>query len=619
MKFPYTLHSIVWILFFTSILAFAGRAQCPQIIWADEFEGDALDNTKWSHQFGDGCSIHPDLCGWGNNELQSYTDRNTTVADGKLTITAKREAAGNRNYTSSRIRSINKGDWTYGRFEASIRLPKGQGLWPAFWMLSTDEVYGSWPQSGEIDIMELVGHEPDVVHGTVHYGNLPPANRSIGEDYRLPTGDFSEDFHVFAIEWEENEIRWFVDDYMYAVKTPSDLLPSPWPFDQRFHFLLNVAVGGNWPGDPDGTTLFPQTMEVDYVRVYDGFFPHLNGKRRVQEGSTGEKYTVQNIPENATLTWSVPEGAQIVAGQGTDTVTVDWGVTSGPVAVEISDDCGTQVRRLDVFVESALALAYTLENFDQQGEAVFNSADGDLTEEQNPAPGALNDSPLVGRYVRNSSVQYDVLVYDVSGFENGAFFINNDRRFYIDIYTDAPVGTQILLQLEDKNRNGNDYPTGRHSRFEAFTTKQNQWERLEFQYLDRPDPTTLNTRINQLVLLFNPNSTTGHTYYFDNFDVYREGSVTSTEEVLSSRGPALRIAPNPVRDQLSFWNQSADRLTAWSLVSPTGQRVRSGRAAVEPGSREEVYTGDLAPGMYFLRVVSEKGEMGLHKVLIAPR
>jgi beta-glucanase (GH16 family) len=238
-----------------------------QLVWADEFDGATLDPARWSVQTGDGCS--QDLCGWGNNELQWYQADNVDVADGVLTITARQEAAGGRTFTSARIRTRGKGDWKYGRFEISARLPEGQGLWPAIWMLPTDEAYGEWAASGEIDIMELVGHEPARVHGTLHYGGPWPANRYSGDHFDLASGDFSDDFHVFALEWEEGEIRWYVDGVHYQTQTEwsSTGGPYPAPFDRPFHLVLNVAVGGDWPGSPDATTSFPQRMQVDYVRV----------------------------------------------------------------------------------------------------------------------------------------------------------------------------------------------------------------------------------------------------------------------------------------------------------------------------------------------------------------
>lgn len=237
-----------------------------QIVWQDEFNGSSLDLSKWEPMIGTGC---PNICGWGNNEQQFYRAQNATVGGGTLKITARRENFGGAQYTSARLRTKFKGDWTYGRFEMRAKMPVGQGMWPAFWMLPTDSVHGVWAASGEIDIMEYLGSEPSTIHGTTHFGGTFPANTFSGNSYTLPSGNFHDTFHEFAIEWEEEEIRWYVDGILYRIQnswfTPGAAFPAP--FNERFHLLLNLAVGGNWPGPPDGSTQFPQTFEVDWVRV----------------------------------------------------------------------------------------------------------------------------------------------------------------------------------------------------------------------------------------------------------------------------------------------------------------------------------------------------------------
>ncbi len=238
------------------------------LAWNDEFELNSIDTNKWEHEVN--------ATGGGNNELQYYTAReeNSFVKDGKLHLVALEDYyegdEGLRQFSSARIRTLNKGDWKYGRFEIRAKLPKGQGLWPAIWMLPTDGIYGNWAASGEIDIMELLGQDPTRVYGTLHHGGTYPDNVHIGENYVLPSSDFSSDFHVFRFEWEQNEMRWYVDDVHYATQNSwyTKGYDYPAPYDQRFHMILNVAVGGNWPGSPDETTTFPQEMVVDYVRVF---------------------------------------------------------------------------------------------------------------------------------------------------------------------------------------------------------------------------------------------------------------------------------------------------------------------------------------------------------------
>lgn len=240
-----------------------------QLVWSDEFDTETLDLTKWSFQYGTGSD--EGLTDWGNNELQYYTDReeNLFIEDGKLHIVAQRESFEGKPYTSTRIRTKDKGDWVYGRIEVRAKMPEGQGIWPAIWMLPSAE-NSTWPRHGEIDIMELVGHEPETVHGTVHFGGDWPFHELEGQTYTLEDETFADDFHIFSIEWKLNEILFFVDGNHYFTVTPATVQQHGYnyPFNAAFHLLMNVAVGGNWPGNPDSTTEFPQTMVVDYVRVY---------------------------------------------------------------------------------------------------------------------------------------------------------------------------------------------------------------------------------------------------------------------------------------------------------------------------------------------------------------
>ena len=253
------------------LLALTGmNGQDWQLVWSDEFDGDLLDSTKWSYQTGTGSQYGLD--GWGNNELQYYRPENVSVGEGMLTIRAKREGFEGMLYTSGRIRTFKKAGWTYGRFEFRAKMPEGQGLWAAIWMLSTYESYGGWAASGEIDIMEYLGHETNKVHGTLHFGREWPYNASKGTSHISYGTSFSEAFHDFALEWEAGKMRWYVDGVLYQSLGEGDWYSDgeafPAPFDKQFHLLINLAVGGNWPGSPDASTDFPQEMVLDYVRVF---------------------------------------------------------------------------------------------------------------------------------------------------------------------------------------------------------------------------------------------------------------------------------------------------------------------------------------------------------------
>jgi beta-glucanase (GH16 family) len=241
------------------------------MVWSDEFnqaDGSKPDPKKWAFDIGGN--------GWGNHELEYYTDssQNAFIQDGVLVIRALREEHVRQDgvamhYTSARLKTQGKFSQAYGRFEARIKIPYGQGLWPAFWMLGEDIPKVGWPTCGEIDIMENIGKEPSMVHGTIHGPGYSGAG-GIGASYALPPKQrFADDSHLFAVEWEPGTIRFYVDNGLYETRARAELSPNAkWAFDHPFFLLLNVAVGGDWPGDPDTTTVFPQTMRVDYVRVY---------------------------------------------------------------------------------------------------------------------------------------------------------------------------------------------------------------------------------------------------------------------------------------------------------------------------------------------------------------
>lgn len=243
----------------------SGPSRDWTLVWYDEFSGpvgQSPDPAKWGYDIG---------TDWGNAQLEYDTDRPGNVSldgNGNLAIIAREESYMGQPYTSARIVTRDRYEPTYGRIEARIKLPTGQGLWPAFWLLGSDIETVGWPQCGEIDIMEYRGQEPTVVHGTLH-GPGYYGGGGISEAFTLIDDRFDTAFHVFAVEWEEAEIRWYMDDIQYHAVTPDDLGGNEWVFDHPFYIILNVAVGGTFVGPPDGSTVFPQTMLVDYVRVYE--------------------------------------------------------------------------------------------------------------------------------------------------------------------------------------------------------------------------------------------------------------------------------------------------------------------------------------------------------------
>ena len=271
-------YCLLLIAFIFSLCAFAAAqskstppASQPWILtWSDEFNGpngSPVDTSKWVFDVGGN--------GWGNKELEYYTARTTNAyqQDGNLVIKVLKEkyTGGDgvtRNYTSARLTTLGKFSQAYGRFEARMKIPRGQGMWPAFWMMGNDIDKVQWPTCGEIDVMENIGNEPDIVHGSIHGPEF--SDGDLEASFRLPAGQaLADDFHIYAVEWEPDAVRFYLDDHLYVTRTHADMRPGwKWSFDHPFFLLLNVAVGGDWPGSPDTSTVFPQTMLVDYVRVY---------------------------------------------------------------------------------------------------------------------------------------------------------------------------------------------------------------------------------------------------------------------------------------------------------------------------------------------------------------
>jgi beta-glucanase (GH16 family) len=274
----------------------AGRDEWT-LVWSDEFDGDAVDPGKWDFDIGNGFydyRVHAWVPGWGNEELQYYTrePRNVFVRDSVLHIRALKESLHGCGYTSARLKT-RRADGSalfakqYGRFEIRARVPHGKGMWPALWMLPLEDAYGTWAASGEIDIMEIVGEKPGQYLGTIHFGCTFPRRELVTHVHTFPDGQGVGDFHVYAVEWDPHEIRWEVDGETWArqsfwwsssrkrngkgvlPRSAADLNPWPAPFDRPFYLVMNVAVGGNFPGVPNAETQFPAELAVDYVRVYD--------------------------------------------------------------------------------------------------------------------------------------------------------------------------------------------------------------------------------------------------------------------------------------------------------------------------------------------------------------
>ena len=351
-----------------------GDAQ-PDLVWCDEFDGDALDRTKWNYELGnwkldaDGNYV---TNGWGNNEQEFYTDSNASVQDGILTIAARKEhysdpVQGEYDYTSARLSTQHLFSVCGGRIEVRARCDAGKSLWPAIWMLPEDSVYGGWAASGEIDIMEGWGSTPEKICGTIHFGDVWPNNTYLTNNFEFPTGDSAENWHTYAVEWESGEIRWYVDDMLYSTQTDwySANHAYPAPFDQNFYLILNLAVGGHFDG-VDGVQADPSIFadgerhfEIDYVRVYDlgkAFVPtavtslplesYIEGASAELVNKDGE--TIITVQDAGTLEYSVMgliRGQKVHAGE-THTLSFDVSATAARELIVTVEDAA-YTRYLD--------------------------------------------------------------------------------------------------------------------------------------------------------------------------------------------------------------------------------------------------------------------------------
>ena len=298
-----------------------------QLAWSDDFtnaDGSSPDPTKWGFDIGNGDN------GWGNQQLEYDTSRtnNVRIQGGNLVIEADQESYNGFNYTSGRMNTKGKWSWTYGRIEARIKIPRGQGIWPAFWMLGANIDSVGWPTCGELDIMENIGKTSDqgTEHGTMHGPGYSGGN-GIGGTYTLPGGaKLSDDFHIYAIEWTTNQIKWFLDTNLFFTATPASLPGgTTWVFTAPQFIILNVAVGGQWPGNPDGTTVFPQQILVDYVHIYN--------------------YVVSSVPDAPTGLSATAGGTQVVlswsASTGATNYNVKFSTTNGGPYITIGSTATT--------------------------------------------------------------------------------------------------------------------------------------------------------------------------------------------------------------------------------------------------------------------------------------
>ncbi len=588
--------------------ASAAAAQDWQLVWSDEFETPGLpDPTRWNYDLGG----H----GWGNQERQHYTSRaeNARVEGGVLVIEAREEEYQGNPYTSARLVTRGHAAWQYGRIEARMKLPFGQGIWPAFWMLPTDSPYGGWPTSGEIDIMEYLGHDTDRVYGTLHYGGGDIGHRFTGTNFTLSSGTFADGFHTFAIEWEPRRIRWFVDGQLYQtqVSWSSGAGPYPAPFDSPFHVLLNLAVGGEWPGYPDATTTFPQRLEVDYVRVYQDAdaYPHVSldtptGGASLEAGATvslsatatdggavGKVEFLQGDGVLGALTRApytfdvagVADGCYALRARATDDVGFVTETAATPITVGAGCPEGSTAPYL--MVPTALPGTLEAEYYDLGGPGV---AYRDLSE-ANEGGGIRQGEGVDIRPSRDSGAGHDVAGINAREWLAYTVEVTQAGRYRVTARVASGTGGTLRLALDGADLLGDVAlaPTGGDLTYGNALI--GDVELPAGQHVLRLDARSAGFALNRLVFTLL--------------------EATSTEQE-GIGGIDLHVTPNPARGRAEvIYRTGAAARVELALFDLLGRRVRllaSGSAT--PGThRIELDLGTLAAGTY-LCVLETEGE-----------
>ena len=493
------------------------QTSCERLVWQDEFDGSTLDQTKWGYETGDGC---PDLCQWGTGQLDYSTDRqeNVRVENGKLVLELRKENYGGREYTSGRIRTYKKANFRYGRIEARVKGVYSNGLGFAFWMLGSSFEKVSWPKCGEIDIFEQTGKYPNYNIGTAHYQDSWGHAWNQGKYWTPDSSRFADAFHTVGLQWTPDSMSWYIDGKIYHTFHISKPINGYDPFNRDFFIILSVGMGGDYSGLPNAQTVTPQQVQVDYVRVYQGALnTSVNGDIKVYEGDTNKEYYTEDVP-GATYNWSVPVGSTIASGQGTSKIKVNFGPTSGKVILnETTSGCGSNTYSKEVLVQKPIIVDKIYDDFENNRHCTYDYRAGTLTDAvANPLSSTINSSAKVAKYVRNPVEAWDAIVMLNVDPGHAGEFVQGKKRLFIDVYTDAPIGTKVSLGFENSKVAVPTASYGKHSNYAAYTTKQNTWERLEFVLTDIPDKYAGSFKVDKFVLMFDPGNKSSNTYYFDN-------------------------------------------------------------------------------------------------------
>ena len=600
-----------FMIFLPYIFPWFISGQCPEMVWNDEFNTNTITETKWQIVTGDGCDIGN--CGWGNNELQYFSAENIHTINGILNIVAKKESMVSSFYTSGKFFTKEKINmFSDGRIEIFMKMPKGRGLQSVIQLLP-DPNNNGWIQNKGIDIVNFLGDEVSTLLSGIHVGNEWPDNYYHGRSFTINNKALSDDFHLYVLEWDNEELRWFIDGYLYYRLSKSHIGLFPWPFDQPLHLAIQLSVGGTYAGNPNLATVFPSQLEVEYIRTYNrAGFPYLTGETNVVYKSKEVRYQAISTSPSSSFEWKVPEGVEIKNGENSNVINTDWAFDSGDVVVDITDECRTYTCKLAVKTQPGISRQLSLENFDDEALITKDYTTGQLNDVAvNPLKNEVNDSDLCGHYLRNVSQQYDVLFYKIDEIKDASQFTSSRKKFFLDVLTDAPIGSQIILQLENGHlATPANYPLARHSRYETYTTISGSWERLQFSYIDAPDASTAPDSVDQLVFLFASNTFSGHNYYFDNFDIYEEILSGISTPIVSND---IQVYPNPVHDDIFFSNE--EEIISIRIFDLSGKVV--GVTAYMKYGISTLSASLLPNGIYIAEILKTDGTIERKKIIVS--
>ena len=558
------------------------NAQCYSLVWQEEFSGTSLNTANWNYWIG----------GAFNNELQYYTDRqeNVSVSNGTLKLTARAESFGGYNYTSGRIDTRQKFDFTYGKVESRIKLVNGQGFWPAFWLLPTS---GNWPNGGEIDIMELLGHQPNKTYGTCHF--VSGGNHTyLGSNWTLPSGNFSQGFHTFAVEWTPSQIKWSVNGQIYYTVTKTQIGSSNWPFNKDFYVILNLAVGGNWPGSPNGSTVFPSAIEVDWVRVYQRNTHIKMSGSEITSPHTATNYKVPTWA-GAAYNWSVSTGGTIVSGQNTSQISVNWG-TSGnhSVSCTFENNCGAQTLSKAVAVSPNL---WSNPSFEFKArDWTFLSYSGAAATFTTPNNSAAPHGSKVGRVVVSTlgSDHWNVQLTRPN------IFVQKDSSYTLRFHArSTAAGKNIQVNFLN--------PTNFTNYAWLQPTLTTSWQQYQLTFTA---PYTGNLLFTndfgfQTGTFFVDNYIFGRTSQLQSFAPTATGLTALTDEKPSELADmdGLKVYPTQFSEQIFIESATGGR---FELLDAFGRSCATGAFLAD--ERFVLSTGHFATGSYFLKITPGIGQ-----------